>query len=1507
MDVEVDLQGCDVCGGSHDTEQCPELGLETTEEDPLSMARLTLPNNLQVVEFLDKAIGVATKQGIPAKTKLGPFEAKRTTIDLDMENLFVLKIFSKDGSTVTLDTRNESECNWLCLVRTAETKPEQNCIAFQSGTELYYMNTRRLDANEELKVWYAPHYAKKLGKSAEPDGVTKALLGLDINWQANEASPNKNTAHGEGEASMLYICQLCEISFNSESEFRQHLLELHNMALTEEQEGQQDGIHQAADIAPVLTFSQESSDASVCRECNATFDSMVSLARHIRNHLRPQLPVERKMTRTRKSLVCSICGQACRSPITFKRHMRKHKKQGVKCPECAMFFYREDLLESHMESKHQKTSSEETKVKVAALDVEAGKDGSQPTDENEQMFIDPSQAGTQIVREGATQDKTDPQVAQDLEDLDKLLSELEGVQTPPIVNDSTSAEEKMPTQDEPGLPVVTPVAIAAPPQIEILPPDQGELKNNNTVADVAQPPPPKRRRGRPRKSEMVKKIEPPVIKEPEKPQEAESEQNLRRSSRGRVIKPRQWQFEAEQDKEFKKNKEGDSDDDDADLDLESGDDITEEEVDLSDDDGEEFVAKLYPMKRKREAATNGDDDGNNSKREALDLADEEIQDPEVLLELQDGLEQKEDDSTYGCPVCGGTFSTLEEGREHMSQEHPDNLSYKCKVCGEVLDKLESGKTHVLEKHREEVVGSKDLDWELNMDIEESFDGKHYVCPECGKKFDKPRYLKNHFPVHTGKYTCAACHKVFARAESLEKHICSAKVEVKKTHFCQICNLSFSKKLYLFRHMAAHTGEFTCERCKTMFSRKKALEWHLYKCNPAQLSAKSKNHVFPCDECGKVFSRQLALENHKIVHTGQFRCSVCKKSYSSKERLQEHVCVGSAAKGGEDGTGGMSSSAKSKFKCELCDKAFIRKEDVLKHEYKCKAKFSIEQDGVVKCDDCGEEFTDAILFRDHKVKHRHPHECAKCGKGFARKFSHLEHEKTCTGKEGAVNCTVCNRTLSDPRYLDRHMQTHEEPNYECEFCGKSFYRKDYLNNHTCRRPDGSVVRMKYSVRKGVAEMEDKYVCYLCGKTYISKSNLNKHLKTHGDKHFSCDVCHKKFHIRHQMLEHKNAVHTKERKFQCNECGKLLKTRLTLYAHKKQFHGAITKVFACQTCGKIFRQKGNLMKHMLMHDPKKHFNCNYCQASFKYPEQLYRHTLEHTQGKKHACDHCTKKFVLPHELKKHVLEFHSGMMYVCSLCSEMCRYRHTLRRHIQRKHPGNVGMLQDPNFLHTLLKKVDQPDEPRIQSSTISAGRAGGSVVEKPPQHILVQIQDPNQQTRLVEVQGGQNIEDGTSQVIFGELGEGPTGRTIIQMPDGRQIELTDNTEVIHIQQGGEQGAGDAIPTTAAATTGDQLVMENLSSDVVEALQTAQALQSLSSSIDGATSKSINLADLASQIAASQILATGTTGNQMISTTAPSDEGTAAGDQGQYLLVPLDYEQEQHAEQGPVPPVGEQTDL
>lgn len=57
-------------------------------------ARITLPHFAEVVDDADGSVRVVATEMIPAKTKLGPYEAKKTTQVIEAEDGFILRVSS---------------------------------------------------------------------------------------------------------------------------------------------------------------------------------------------------------------------------------------------------------------------------------------------------------------------------------------------------------------------------------------------------------------------------------------------------------------------------------------------------------------------------------------------------------------------------------------------------------------------------------------------------------------------------------------------------------------------------------------------------------------------------------------------------------------------------------------------------------------------------------------------------------------------------------------------------------------------------------------------------------------------------------------------------------------------------------------------------------------------------------------------------------------------------------------------------------------------------------------------------------------------------------------------------------------------------------------------------------------------------------------------------------------------------------------------------------------------
>ncbi|XP_004211653.1 zinc finger protein 567 [Hydra vulgaris] len=190
--------------------------------------------------------------------------------------------------------------------------------------------------------------------------------------------------------------------------------------------------------------------------------------------------------------------------------------------------------------------------------------------------------------------------------------------------------------------------------------------------------------------------------------------------------------------------------------------------------------------------------------------------------------------------CLKTFKSNVSLLEHTQKEHSAN-SFKClkKRCKGVFNTKEELVLH-LANHVSEI-----------------------ICTECGKIFQKPYLLKQHFLTHTGdsKFKCGynGCNKAFANKTRLKRH---ELIHLDKREFvCDFegCDMKFNYFQYLKAHKRTH--EY------------------------------SKH--FKCSElnCHKSFSCAWTLKVHMLKHAGQrpYQCEFqnCNKSYLTLSNLKVH--------------------------------------------------------------------------------------------------------------------------------------------------------------------------------------------------------------------------------------------------------------------------------------------------------------------------------------------------------------------------------------------------------------------------------------------------------------------------------------------------------------------------------------------------------------------------------------------------------------------------------------------
>ncbi|KAL1768815.1 zinc finger protein with KRAB and SCAN domains 5 isoform X1 [Sigmodon hispidus] len=228
-----------------------------------------------------------------------------------------------------------------------------------------------------------------------------------------------------------------------------------------------------------------------------------------------------------------------------------------------------------------------------------------------------------------------------------------------------------------------------------------------------------------------------------------------------------------------------------------------------------------------------------------------------------------------------------------------------------------------------------------------------------------------------------------------------------------------------------------------------------------------------------------------------------------------------------------------------------------------------------------------------------HRCSDCGKFFLQASNFIQHRRIHTG-EKPFKCGECGKSYNQRVHLTQHQRVHtgEKP-YKCQVCGKAFRVSSHLVQH-------------HSVHSG----ERPYGCNECGKSFGRHSHLIEHLKRHfreksqrcSDKRskntklniktipeFSEADMELSGEIQSNASQHQS-VHSRERPFKCNECGKGFGRRSHLAGHLR-LHSR-EKSHQCHECGEIFFQYVSLLEHQVLHVGQKSEKKGVCEEAYSW---------------------------------------------------------------------------------------------------------------------------------------------------------------------------------------------------------------------------------------------------------------------------------------------------------------------
>ncbi|XP_055592226.1 zinc finger protein 181-like [Uranotaenia lowii] len=214
-----------------------------------------------------------------------------------------------------------------------------------------------------------------------------------------------------------------------------------------------------------------------------------------------------------------------------------------------------------------------------------------------------------------------------------------------------------------------------------------------------------------------------------------------------------------------------------------------------------------------------------------------------------------------------------------------------------------------------------------------------------------------------------------------------------------------------------------------------------------------------------------------------------------------------------------------------------------------------------------------------------------------------YEKTkivdCSPREPRFKCSICEKFFGRRIDARQHINiTHNDvKRRSCPHCGRTFSQTGDLTRH---------VRIHTGIRPFKCPHEG------CTFAFISSGDLNKHVRRHNQdvpKPHVCAVCGKDFERGYDLKRH-SSMHAKDdpnfQGISCELCGKIFARKDQYRAHTYRHIGY--KPHNCDRCGRSFSDASNYAKHVKLHDlDGQALFCHFCGKPFKNKTAISKHVL------------------------------------------------------------------------------------------------------------------------------------------------------------------------------------------------------------------------------------------------------------------------------------------------------------
>ncbi|NXK96364.1 ZN142 protein, partial [Formicarius rufipectus] len=407
----------------------------------------------------------------------------------------------------------------------------------------------------------------------------------------------------------------------------------------------------------------------------------------------------------------------------------------------------------------------------------------------------------------------------------------------------------------------------------------------------------------------------------------------------------------------------------------------------------------------------------------------------------------------------------------------------------------------------------------------------------------------------------------------------------------------------------------------------------------------------CNACSFVCSRVSTITSH--VEDGcrnmeQFWCSLCPEVFRSQRALRSHC----AEKHIMHPKGDRSQST------ELCagDPASVETGQPSELPLDAApAKATPPKRRRFSCPTCPFTCHQERAMKTHKKRGcvtLDEFRCASCP--FTSKVAkalrlHRRLHRKHYSKRPQLQCRQCEFTCKQARCLRQHIRIKHEgvKPHKCLYCEFSTTRRYRLEAHQ-------------SLHTGVGRI----TCSICSQTFGTNSKLRIHrLRVHEKTptHF-CPLCDYSSYLQNDITRHINSCHRGELNFGCSRCEARFSSETALKQHVLRRHEEKVS-YGCPRCGFMCHSEATLKCHVQKQHP--HLECSTCKETFASREALEEHKTQHFS---HRCELCSFAAKERQQLVRHYMESHEPTApqdkpLHCPFCDFACRHQLVFDQHVK----------------------------------------------------------------------------------------------------------------------------------------------------------------------------------------------------------------------------------------------------